>query len=73
MAPVFSSVDTAIMGRKTLDVARGMGGSFGDSRMAYYVFSTLSRQASVTGSYLWMNPRLFSCAGCVDDRAKTFG
>jgi len=39
MAPFFASVDTAIMGRKTFDDARKMGGSFGGSAMASYVFS----------------------------------
>lgn len=40
MAPFFATVDTAIMGRKTLDVALQMGGgSFGGSSMATYVFS----------------------------------
>lgn len=39
MAPFFATVDTAIMGRKTLDAALQMGGSFGGSSMASYVFS----------------------------------
>lgn len=39
MAPFFATVDTAIMGRKTLDAALRMGGSFGGSEMASYVFS----------------------------------
>jgi dihydrofolate reductase len=40
MAPFFATVDTAIMGRKTLDAALQMGGgSFGGSSMAAYVFS----------------------------------
>ena len=39
MAPFFKTIDTAIMGRKTLDVALKMGGSFGGSSMATYVFS----------------------------------
>jgi len=41
MAPFFASVDTAVMGRKTLDAAlrMGGGGSFGGSAMAYYVLS----------------------------------
>ena len=38
MAPFFKTIDTAIMGRKTLDVALKMGGSFGSS-MPTYVFS----------------------------------
>lgn len=37
---VFASIDTAIMGRKTFNVARQMGrGSFGVPSMANYVFS----------------------------------
>jgi dihydrofolate reductase len=40
MAPFFSTIDTAVMGRKTLDAALRMGGgSFGGSSMATYVFS----------------------------------
>jgi len=38
MAEFFASIDTAIMGRKTYDVARKMGGSFGP-KMAAYVYS----------------------------------
>jgi len=37
MADFFAQIDTAIMGRKTLDVSLKMGGSFGS--MATYVFS----------------------------------
>lgn len=39
MAPFFKTIDTAIMGRKTLDAALQMGGSFGGSSMASYVLS----------------------------------
>ena len=40
MAPFFATIDTAIMGRKTLDAALRMGsGSFGGRSMATYVFS----------------------------------
>src|SRR5258708_23654121 len=41
MAPFFASVDTAIMGRKTLDAAlrMGGGGSFGGWSMEFYVLS----------------------------------
>jgi dihydrofolate reductase len=40
MAPFFATVDTAIMGRKTLDAGLKMsGGSLPASSMAYYVFS----------------------------------
>jgi dihydrofolate reductase len=38
MAPFFKTIDTAIMGRKTYDVAMAMGGSFG-GEMATYVMS----------------------------------
>jgi dihydrofolate reductase len=41
MAPFFASVDTAMMGRKTLDAAlkMGGGGGFSGSSMTNYVFS----------------------------------
>ena len=40
MAPFFATVDTAIMGRKTLDAALQMGGgSLIGSSLARYVFS----------------------------------
>jgi dihydrofolate reductase len=40
MTPFFATVDTAIMGRKTLDAALRMGsGSFSGSSMKTYVFS----------------------------------
>lgn len=40
MAPFFATIDTAIMGCKTFDAARQMGGSsFSGSSMATYVFS----------------------------------
>jgi dihydrofolate reductase len=40
MAPFFATIDTAIMGRKTLDAALQMsGGSFSGSSMATYIFS----------------------------------
>src|SRR5580704_4463585 len=38
-APFFATVDTAILGRKTLDDALKMGGSFGGSSMKTYVLS----------------------------------
>jgi dihydrofolate reductase len=38
MGPFFKSIDTALMGRKTYDVALKLGGSFGGA-MASYVFS----------------------------------
>jgi dihydrofolate reductase len=38
MGPFFKTIDTAVMGRKTYDVAMKMGGGFGGS-MASYVFS----------------------------------
>lgn len=40
MGPFFATVDTEIMGRKTLDIALKMGGgSFGGSSIETYVFS----------------------------------
>ena len=40
MGPFFATVDTAVMGRKTYDVAAKMGGGgVGDSKMKSYVFS----------------------------------
>ena len=40
MASFFAGIDTAIMGRKTYDVAKSMGGgSFGGSKMVSYVLS----------------------------------
>jgi dihydrofolate reductase len=38
MAPFFKTIDTSIMGRKTLEVSLKMGGTFGGS-MSTYVFS----------------------------------
>src|SRR5712671_6747293 len=38
MADFFATIDTAVMGRKTFDVALQMGGGF-DSSMASYVFT----------------------------------
>jgi dihydrofolate reductase len=40
MGPFFATIDTALMGRKTYDVALKMGGGgLGDSKMKSYVFS----------------------------------
>jgi dihydrofolate reductase len=39
MAPFFATIDTAIMGRKTYDVARKMGGGSFRSPIKSYVFS----------------------------------
>jgi dihydrofolate reductase len=39
MGSFFATIDTAIMGRKTYDVALKMGGGFSDSKMKDYVFS----------------------------------
>lgn len=38
MAPLFSRIDTVIMGRKTYEVGKAMGGSFG-GKITYYVMS----------------------------------
>src|SRR5437667_5926162 len=61
MAPFFATVDTAIMGRKTLDVALQMGGgSFSGSSMANYVFSH-SKPAGERDGLVYVNqsPALF--------------
>ena len=40
MGPFFATINTAVMGRKTLDAALQMGGgSFGGASMTTYVFS----------------------------------
>ncbi len=39
MTPFFKTIDTAIMGRKTYDVAKGMGGGGIGGKMASYVMS----------------------------------
>jgi dihydrofolate reductase len=39
MGPFFSRIDAAVMGRKTYDVARKMGGTSFGPKMAAYVFS----------------------------------
>src|SRR5260370_40989145 len=54
MAPFFKTIDTAIMGRNTLDVALKMGGSFGGSSMATYVFSR-SKPAGERNRILFTN------------------
>ena len=46
MAPFFSTIDTAVMGRKTYEVARKMGGiSYGPS-IKCYVFSHSDRKST---------------------------
>ena len=39
MAPFFKTIDAAILGRKTYDVAQKMGGGFGSFKLEYYVMS----------------------------------
>lgn len=39
MASFFATIDTAVLGRKTYEVALALGGSFGGASMASYVFS----------------------------------
>ncbi len=39
MASFFKTIDTAVMGRKTLDAALKMGGSFSGWSMVFYAFS----------------------------------
>ena len=41
MGPFFASIDTALMGRKTYEVALKMGGSFGGSMVSYVFSNTL--------------------------------
>jgi dihydrofolate reductase len=41
MAPFFKTIDTAIMGRKTYDVAKAMGGGFGGKMMSYVMSRAL--------------------------------
>jgi dihydrofolate reductase len=38
MAPLFSRIDTVVMGRKTYEVGKAMGGDFG-GKLVYYVMS----------------------------------
>jgi dihydrofolate reductase len=55
MGPFFATIDTAIMGRKTYDVALKMGGGgFGDSKMKNYVFSH-SRPPGERGGVTFVN------------------
>jgi len=42
MAPFFKTIDTAIMGRKTYEVAKAMGGGFGGQMISYVMSRTLS-------------------------------
>ena len=39
MAPFFKTIDTALLGRKTMDDGLKMGGSFDHPSMKFYVFS----------------------------------
>ena len=54
MGPFFATIDTAIMGRKTYDVALKMGGGFGDSKMKSYVFSR-TQPSGERGSVSFVN------------------
>lgn len=55
MAGFFATVDTAIMGRKTLDAVLQMsGGSFNSSTMATYVFSN-SKPPGERGGVIFVN------------------
>jgi dihydrofolate reductase len=61
MGPFFGTIDTAIMGRKTYEVALKMGGGgFNDSKMKNYVFSH-SQPAGERGGVTFANesPRSF--------------
>jgi dihydrofolate reductase len=53
MSAFMASIDTAVMGRKTYDVARRMGGSFGGG-MTTYVFSR-SQQAGEHDGVAFVN------------------
>jgi dihydrofolate reductase len=58
MAAFMKRIDTAIMGRKTYDVARKMGGSFGE--MQSYVFSRKSPAGERNGvTFLKKTPAAF--------------
>ena len=63
MAPFFATIDAAIMGRKTLDVALKMGGgSFGGSSMASYVFSHSQPPGERDGlTFIKESPATFIC------------
>jgi dihydrofolate reductase len=53
MAPFFATIDTVIMGRKTLDASlQAGGGSFVNSSMATYVFSRSKPPAERDGLVL---------------------
>src|SRR5260370_14380735 len=54
MAPFLATVDTLIMGRKTLDDALKMGGSFSGSSTANYVFSR-SKPARARDGLVFIN------------------
>jgi hypothetical protein len=55
MASFFATIDTAVMGRKTLDAALKIGGgSFGGSSVATYVFSR-SQPAGERGHLVFVN------------------
>jgi len=62
MAPFFKTIDTAIMGRKTLDAALKMGGSFGGSSLATYVFSR-SQPAGQRNGVMFTNESLAKFIG----------
>src|SRR5467141_720337 len=60
MGPFFSTIDTAVMGRKTYDVSLKMGGGgFGDSKMKSYVFSH-SQTTGERGGVIFVNESLKS-------------
>jgi dihydrofolate reductase len=55
MAPFFETIDTAIMGRKTYDVSKAMGGSFGPA-MATYVYSRTLKPGEQDGVTVVQGP-----------------
>ena len=67
----FASVDTAIMGRKTLDASLKMsGGSLPRSHMVMYVFSKANQRASETASSSSRKRLRLSLANFAGVRAK---
>jgi dihydrofolate reductase len=63
LAPFFAAIDTAVMGRKTFDVALRMGrGSFGVSTIENYVFSRSQPPGDRAGlTFVNESPATFIC------------
>lgn len=74
MAPFFATVDTAIMGRKTLEAGLRMsGGKLPRTTMTMYVFSNSKPPASVMVLSSSTSRRPVSSVNCASVRAKTSG